>query len=114
MKPLFVLALFVLTLFAEDMVVTIRYNNGMPDKVVQTTYTPGASALSVLQQVSAVQTSKTRKYLFVRSIDGVQSQIGTFGWFYTIDEKPVNTTAQNTLLKDTKTMMWVYKVEACY
>lgn len=99
---------------AENLTVTIHYGNASPDKTVETTYTPGMSALEVLKQVSTVQTGKTGQYLFVRSIDGVQSQIGKFGWFYLIDGQNVPKTAQNYLLKDAKTMTWVYKVEACY
>lgn len=114
MKTLVILVFLLLNGFAEELTVTIQYGNTMPDKVIKTVYTPGMSALAVLQQISAVQTSKTGKYLFVRSIDGVKSKIGKFGWFYTVDGKPVNTTAQNTILKDAKTMTWIYKVEACY
>ncbi|MFA6188655.1 MAG: DUF4430 domain-containing protein [Sulfuricurvum sp.] len=114
MKALSVLLLLWISIFANDIEVTILYGNGSPDKVIQTTYTPGMSALEVLKKVSAVQTSKTGKFLFVRSIDGVNSQVGKFGWFYIIDDHSVPTTAENFILKDAKSMMWVYKVEACY
>jgi hypothetical protein len=114
MKALIVLVLLTLPIFAEDLTVTIRYGNGMPDKVAYTTYVSGISALDALKQVSTVRTSKTGKYLFVRSIDGVKSKVGKFGWFYTVDDKPVHTTAENTVLTDAKSMTWVYKVEACY
>lgn len=114
MKIFSILVLFAIGIFAEDLTVTIRYGNAMPDKVVQITYTGGISALDALKRVSKVQTGKTGNYLFVRSIDGVKSQIGKFGWFYTIDDKPVHTTAETTVLKDAKNMTWFYKVEACY
>ncbi|HEX5711493.1 MAG TPA: DUF4430 domain-containing protein [Sulfuricurvum sp.] len=114
MKYIGALLLLGVSVFANDIEVTILYGNGKPDKAIQTTYTPGMSALEVLKKVSSVQTSKTGKFLFVRSIDGVKSQIGKFGWFYLIDGASVPTTAQNYVLKDAKHMLWVYKVEACY
>lgn len=114
MKIFSFLALFTIFGFAEDLTVTIRYGNAMPDKVVQTSYAEGTSALDALKRISKVKTGKTGGYLFVRSIDGIQSQIGKFGWFYTIDGKPVDTTAEKTVLKDAKNMTWFYKVEACY
>lgn len=114
MKILSILALWVLSVFAENLTVTIHYGNGHPDKTVETTYAPGQSALEVLQQVSTVTTGKTGNFLFVRSIDGVHSQVGKFGWFYLIDGESVPKTAEQHLLRDAKTMMWLYKVEACY
>ena len=114
MKHIGTLLLLCVTMFANDIAVTILYGNGKPDKVIQTTYTPGMSALDLLKKVSSVQTSKTGKFLFVRSIDGVKSDVGKFGWFYLIDGESVATTAENYLLKDAKSMLWVYKVEACY
>lgn len=114
MKILVVLTLWTLSAIAENLTVTIHYGNGIPDKTVETTYTPGMSALEVLQQVSRVETSTTGPYLFVRSIDGVKSQVGKFGWFYLIDGENVPKTAQSTLLQEAKTMTWIYKVEACY
>jgi hypothetical protein len=107
-------ALWVLSAFAENLTVTIRYGSAIPDKTVETTYAPGMSALEVLRKVSRVETSQTGSYLFVRSIDGVRSQVGKFGWFYTIDDKNVDRTAQNYLLQNARTMTWIYKVEACY
>jgi hypothetical protein len=101
-------------MFANDITVTILYGNAIPDKIVQTTYSPEMSALDLLKKVSTVQTSKTGKFLFVRSIDGVKSDVGKFGWFYLIDGESVATTAENYLLKDAKSMLWIYKVEACY
>ena len=114
MKVLSLLLLLWTSILANDIEVTIVYGNGTPDKIVQTHYTPGMSALEVLQKVSIVQTSKTGRFLFVRSIDGLTSQVGKFGWFYLIDGRSVHTTAENYLLKNEKSMLWIYKVEACY
>lgn len=114
MKFIGALLLLWVSIFANELEVTILYGNGKPDKVIETTYSPGMSALDVLKQISRVETSKTGNYLFVRSIDDVQSQIGKFGWFYLIDGESVHTTAENFILKDAQTMTWVYKVEACY
>jgi len=110
-----VLSVFLaLQCWGENLTVFLHYGNAKADKVIETTYLPGMSALDVLKQISRVETSKTGNYLFVRSIDGVQSQIGKFGWFYLIDGESVNTTAENFRVKDAKTMTWIYKVEACY
>lgn len=114
MRRIFLLFLCALNLHAEDLTLTVVYGNDIPDKVVQTTYTPGMSALEVLKQTSRVETGKTGQYLFVRSIDGVKSQVGKFGWFYLVDGKSVPKTAETYQLKDAKSMMWIYKVEACY
>ncbi len=114
MKTLLLSLLFASAALAETLSVTIHYGGALPDKVVETTYAPGTSALEVLRHVSAVTTSQTGPYLFVRSIDGVKSQPGKFGWFYTIDGRNVGKTAQHHLLEGAKTMTWVYKVEACY
>jgi len=114
MRVFLVLLFWSIAGLSEELSVTIRYGGSIPDKTLRTTYTPETTALEALKQVSTVQTSKTGKYLFVRAIDGVTSQIGTFGWFYTIDGKPVHTTAENYRLEDAKSMTWTYKVEACY
>ncbi|OYZ64589.1 MAG: hypothetical protein B7Y17_03745 [Sulfuricurvum sp. 24-42-5] len=87
----------------------------MPDKVVNTTYDEGATtALDLLKQVSDVVTAKKGRFTFVRSIDGVEWNEQKFGWFYLMDGKSVKKMAENYVLKNEKSMMWVYKVEACY
>ncbi|MDP3119408.1 MAG: DUF4430 domain-containing protein [Sulfuricurvum sp.] len=115
MKIISVLLLLCVNIFANDIEVTIIYGNDTPDKVVTTTYTEGTTtALDLLKQVSDVVTVKTGKFTFVRSIDGVQSKVGKFGWFYLMDGNSVKKMAENYVLKSEKSMMWVYKVEACY
>ncbi len=114
MKIMLLSVMAFLSAFAENMTVTIHYGGGHPDKTAETTYTPGMSALEVLRQVSRVETSETGSYTFVRSIDGVRSQIGKFGWFYLIDGKSVPKTADAFRLENAQTMTWIYKVEACY
>lgn len=111
----FLMTLFVsATLWSDVIEVTIIYGNDKPDKVVIAEYTQGATALEVLKQISHVETSQKGKFTFVRSVDGVQSVVGKYGWFYLIDGQSVHKMAQNYLLKDAKTMTWLYKVEACY
>lgn len=114
MKIITLILFLGLSLLAGEIEVTIVYGNGKPDKVVKTAYDEGTSALEVLRKVSDVETSQKGAYSFVRSIDGVRSVVGKFGWFYLIDGESVHKTAGNYLLKDAKTMTWVYKVEACY
>jgi len=112
---LIVLSVFLaLQCWGENLTVTLHYGDVKPDKVIEMTYSSGMSALDALNRISRVETSKTGQYRFVRSIDGVQSQIGKFGWFYLIDGESVNAMAENFILNDAKTMTWVYKVEACY
>lgn len=113
-RALLVLIVATFSAFAETVHITIQYSDGRPDKIVETPYTPGASALAVLKQVSRVETSQTGDYTFVRSIDGVRSEPGKFGWFYEIDGKSVPKTADAFPLHNARTMHWVYKVEACY
>lgn len=115
MKTVFFLFVVSLSVFANDIEVTILYGNDKPDKVVATTYKEGeTTALELLKQVSDVVTAKTGKFTFVRSIDGVQSKVGKFGWFYLIDGSSVEEMAENYVLKSEKSMLWLYKVEACY
>ncbi|MCX6072804.1 MAG: DUF4430 domain-containing protein [Campylobacterales bacterium] len=103
-----------LSVLANDIEVTILYGNGTPDKVVTTTYNEGSTALELLKQVSDIVTVKTGRFTFVRSIDGVTSKVGKFGWFYLIDGNSVKKMAEDYVLKNEKSMLWVYKVEACY
>lgn len=104
-----------LSVFANDIEVTVVYGNDKPDKVVTTTYIEGTTtALELLKQVSDVVTAKKGRFTFVRSIDGVQSKVGKFGWFYLMDGNSVKNMAENYVLNSEKNMMWVYKVEACY
>ncbi|DAB39452.1 MAG: hypothetical protein A2023_04110 [Sulfuricurvum sp. GWF2_44_89] len=114
MKLIVLSVLLALHCWGENLTVTLHYGDAKPDKVIETAYSPGMSALDVLKRISRVETSKTGQYRFVRSIDGVQSQIGKFGWFYLIDGESVHTTAENFILNDAQTMTWIYKVEACY
>lgn len=101
-------------LWADPIEVTIIYGNDKPDKVVNAEYAEGMSALELLEKVSRVETSQSGPFTFVRSIDGVQSVIGKYGWFYMINGEATHKMAQNYLLKDVMSMTWVYRVEACY
>lgn len=114
MKYFSLMLFFGLTLWADSIEVTVIYGNDKPDKVITADYAEGTTALELLKQVSRVETSQKGKFTFVRSVDGVHSVVGKFGWFYLIDGQSVHTMAQNYVLKGAKTMTWVYKVEACY
>lgn len=100
--------------FAGDIAVTIKYSNGMPDKTVHTTYSEGMTAMELLKKVAKVKATKTGRYLFVRSIDGVRSQKGKLGWFYTINAKETNKMASSYILNDAHSMTWTLRAEACY
>lgn len=114
MKYFSLILFFAVTLWSNPIEVTIIYGDTKPDKVVMSEYTEGITALELLKKVSRVETEQKEKFTFVRSVDGKKSVIGKFGWFYLIDGQSVHTMAQNYVLKDAKTMTWVYKVEACY
>lgn len=114
MKYVLFALFFTVALWGDSVEVTIIYGNGKPDKVVTADYAKGATALEILRAVSRVETAQKGKFTFVRSVDGVQSVVGKYGWFYLIDGQSVHKMAQNYLLEDAKTMTWVYKVEACY
>lgn len=104
-----------LSLAAQEIDVTIVYGDGRPERTIRTTYTPKeTTALELLQKVSHVETEQKGKFTFVRSIDGMKSVVGKFGWFYLIDGQSVHKMAQNYRLENAGTMTWVYKVEACY
>lgn len=115
MKYFLAVIFFGLSLLRADPIeVTIIYGNDKPDKVINTEYTEGMSALDLLKKVSSVETAQNGPFTFVRSIDGVQSVVGKFGWFYMINGETTHKMAQNYRLKDALTMTWFYKVEACY
>lgn len=114
MKSVLIILFLVLHIFANEITVTIVYDDDKEDKTVTTTYENGETALDILAKVATIKTSKTGKYNFVRSIDGRVSQKGKFGWFYLIDDKSVHKMASNFKLHNNKTMTWIYKVEDCY
>ena len=114
MKQFLLIAFLVLNIFANELTVTIVYDDNRADTVVKTTYENGETALGILDRVATIETSKTGKYNFVRSINGKLSQKGKYGWFYLIDGQSVHKMASNYKLHDNKTMTWIYKVEDCY
>lgn len=114
MKHFILCIFFGAVLWGDPIEVTIIYGNDKPDKVSNTEYTEGMSALDLLKKVSSVETAQNGQFTFVRSIDGVQSVVGKFGWFYMINGETTHKMAQNYRLKDVLSMTWVYRVEACY
>jgi len=114
MKAWLLTIIFGTVLWTDPIEVTIIYGNDKPDKVINTEYTEGMSALELLKKVSTVETEQKGDFIFVRSIDGMRSVVGKFGWFYMINGEATHKMAQNYVLKDASTMTWFYKVEACY
>lgn len=115
MKIILLFFVLGLHLIANEIEVTIIYGNGSLHKIVQTTYEENkTTALELIQNVSDVKVHKNGKFTFVRSIDGVESQIGKYGWFYLIDGQSVHKMAENYVLKNATTMTWYYGVEACH
>ncbi len=111
----YIFLLFVLTTFlmSEQIKVTIIYGTHKLDKVVNTEYQNGTTALELLKKISDVQAVKTGKYNFVRSIDGVKSEVGVYGWFYLIDGESTHRMAEKFLLNNNKTMTWYIHKEQC-
>ncbi len=114
MKPLVLAVWIAVPVFAGSLAVNVIYGGGKPEKNVVTEYETGMNALDVLKRVSRVETSQTGEFVFVRSIDGVRSVIGKYGWFYLIDGQPPGVIAQRYRLENAHTMTWYYGVEACY
>jgi hypothetical protein len=113
MRYIFLLLLTTFYLFGDDITVTVIYGDERADKVIKTTYQEGDTALEVLDKVADITVAKG-KYKFIRSINGKKSIPGSFGWFYTIDDKSVHKMASSYKLHKNKTMTWEYKVEDCY
>lgn len=113
MKYLNLLLFFCLSVSAKEIEVTIVYGNETADKAITANYKEGTTALELLKQISKVEAVKNGKFTFVRSVDGVSSEVGKFGWFYLINGRSVNEMAENHVLKNAKSMTWIYKVEKC-
>lgn len=125
---LVLLSILPLTLFASDeqysgrqhleneksITVEIDYGGLRPARRVETAYVEGMSALQLLQQVAEVKTYKVGAFVFVRSIDRIESERGKMGWFYSIDGVSAKTLAKSRLLENAKEMKWSYRLEACY
>ena len=113
MKFIAILLLTIVYSWAENITVTISYGDGRADKVVETTYEEGDTALEVLSKAAKITTA-SGKYKFVRSIDGKKSVPGVYGWFYLINGESPGKMASGYKLKDALSMTWYYKVEQCY
>jgi len=94
--------------------VVIDYGGQRPSRMITTDYTAGMSALKILQQVAEVKTYELGSFVFVKSIDRIESKRGKMGWFYSIDGVPAKKIAGSYLLDDAEEMRWSYHVEACY
>lgn len=113
MKYIIFLFLLVSSVFSQDITVTIVYGENKADRVVETTFKSGETALAVLQKVADVKVANG-KYKFVRSIDGHKSIKGVYGWFYFINDESTHKMANRYELNDdVLSMTWLYKVEQC-
>jgi len=94
--------------------IEIDYGGLRPPRIITTDYTVGTSALKLLQQVAEVRTYELGSFVFVKSIDRIESKRGEMGWFYSIDGVSAKRLASSYLLNDAEEMRWSYRVEACY
>jgi len=99
---------------ADTITVEIDYAGHLPPKTVTAEYHAGQTALEVLKSVARVQTRTAGGYTFVTAVDGVVSEPGTMGWFYTLQGEKAKTMASRTPLRGEARMRWYYGVEACY
>jgi len=94
--------------------IEIDYGGLHPSRMITTDYTAGMSALKLLKQVAEVRTYELGSFVFVKSIDQIESKRGEMGWFYSIDGVTAKKIADSYLLYDAEEMRWSYRVEACY
>jgi len=94
--------------------IEIDYGGLHPARMITTDYTAGMSALKLLKQVAEVRTYELGSFVFVKSIDQIESKRGEMGWFYSIDGVTAKKIADSYLLYDAEEMRWSYRVEACY
>jgi hypothetical protein len=112
---IFIISCFAwICLFANQIEVAIVYGADRPVKKITAEYENGISALELLSKVAKIRTSETGKYTFVRSIDSKRLVKGSYGWFYMIDGKEMDTMSSGYKLQNNKSMTWIYKVEECY
>jgi hypothetical protein len=94
--------------------VEIDYGGLRPSRIITTDFTAGMSALKLLQKVAEVRTYELGSFVFVKSIDQIESKRGEMGWFYSINGVSAKRLASSYLLDDAEEMRWSYRVEACY
>lgn len=102
------------TLGADTLTIEIDYAGLAQKRIVQTEYAPGTTALELLKNVASVRTKTAGGYTFVTAIDGIASEPGKMGWFYSIDGSAAPTMPDRFILENARTMRWHYRVEACY
>ncbi len=98
---------------AHSIHLKIDYNGYKPSEEMDLTYEPGTSVLQLLQSAVKVSTKKVGPYLFIRSINGVQSSPKKMGWFYKIDGKKAAKTASNTFLHNETSVSWEFRADHC-
>ncbi len=71
------------------------------------------TALEAVQAVAKVNTRPIGKYIFVSSIDGIETRRREKAWYYTVNGKSPGKLAVWNELKDGDTVRWIYKKDVC-
>lgn len=71
------------------------------------------TALEALQYAAVVETHTVGEYVFVSSVDSVQSIRGKKAWYYKVNGESPKVLAINNHLSDGDTLLWIYKTDVC-
>ncbi|MEK7700196.1 MAG: DUF4430 domain-containing protein [Planctomycetota bacterium] len=97
----------------QNVTVEIDYGGLQQNRQVETKWKQGIAALEALQSVAQVETRIIGEHLLVASIDGVEGQIGTKVWYYSINDKRATLFANKCILNEDDCMRWTYTKDIC-
>lgn len=122
-KKSIILGIFSLFLFskcimekqgANNMPLTIKIDYGSNNqRTISTVWEEDLTALEALQHVVVVKTHPVGKYVFVTTIDSVESIRGKNAWYYTINGESVKKLAINKIVSPGDTISWIHKKDIC-
>ena len=93
---------------------TVEINFGNNTKHSKTIdYKEQLTALEALQYAAIVETHPVGKYVFVSSIDSVNSVPNENVWYYKINGKLAKKLAINTIVNAGDTITWIYVTDVC-
>ena len=98
---------------ANNMLLTIKIDYGSNQRTIDTVWEEDLTALEALQHVAVVKTHPVGKYVFVTTIDSIESLRGKNAWYYTINGESVKKLAINKIVSPGDTISWIYKTDIC-
>jgi hypothetical protein len=98
---------------SQNVTVEIDYGGLQQNSKVETKWKQGITALEALKSVAQVETRIIGEHLLVASIDGVEGQIGTKVWYYSINGKRATLFANKCILNEDDCMRWTYTKDIC-